>query len=305
MVDLGTCDLEALRAVARHRSFRGAARHLGVAPSSLSHAIANLERRLGARLFNRTTRSVALTDQGATFLARIGPALDEIVKAVGSLERADGELTGTLRIASSPGASERLLPIVLGFLDRHPRMEVRLIDDGRLVDIVADGFDAGLRLREAVPLDMVAVPAGEDEAFAVVGSPEYMAARQAPRSPDDLDAHECIRVLFPSGAPHRWEFEARGSEVRIDPKGRLTLSSDRLALDAALRGAGLAYVTVERARPHIEAGRLVRMLEGWTPPFDGLCLCYPRQRVPAAGLQAFVEHLREARRATRHRSQAL
>lgn len=293
MVDLGTSDLEALRAVAKHRSFRGAARHLGCAPSSLSHVVANLEKRLGVRLFNRSTRSVALTDQGSAFLARVSPALDEIADAVGSLARTDGELAGTLRIASSLGASERLLPTVLRFLKSNPRMEVRLIDDGRLVDIVADGYDAGLRLREAVPLDMVAVPLGGDEAFAVVGSPNYLRSREAPRSPDDLRAHECIRVLFPSGAVHRWEFESHGAETRFDPNGRLTLSSDALALEAALRGSGLAYVTVAKAQGHLTAGRLVRLLADWTPPFDGLCLCYLRQRAPAPGLKAFIEFLRE------------
>lgn len=203
MVDLGTSDLEALRAVAKHRSFRGAARHLGCAPSSLSHVVANLERRLGVRLFNRSTRSVALTDQGSAFLARVSPALDEIADAVGSLARTDGELAGTLRIASSLGASERLLPTVLRFLESNPRMEVRLIDDGRLVDIVADGYDAGLRLREAVPLDMVAVPLGGDEAFAVVGSPDYLRSREAPRSQRPFDVE--LRCPCAGGrAPRLW-----------------------------------------------------------------------------------------------------
>lgn len=292
MMDLGTADLEALRAVAKHRSFRGAARHLGCAPSSVSHVVANLERRLGTRLFNRTTRSVALTEQGAAFLDRIAPALDEIAGAVGALDRADGELAGTLRIASSSGATERVLPAILRFLDQHPRLDIRLIDDGRLVDIVADGFDAGLRLREAVPLDMIAVPVGGPEAFAVVAAPSYLEKRGTPLVPDDLRSHDCIRVLFPSGAVHRWEFESHGTETRFDPAGRLTLSSDPLALEAALRGAGLAYVTVGRVQSHLDAGRLIRLLGDWTPPFDGLCLCYPRHKVPAPGLKALVEHLR-------------
>jgi DNA-binding transcriptional LysR family regulator len=297
MIDLGLAELEALRAVARHRSFRGAARHLDCPPSSLSHVIANLEKRLGARLFNRTTRSVALTDQGASFLASVTPALDAITDAVGALEQAQDQPSGTLRINSSAGASERLLPFVLDFLEAYPRMQVRLVDEGRLIDIVADGFDAGLRLREAVPQDMIAVPVGGPEAFAVVGSPAYLQARGVPRTPDDLRNHACIRVLFPSGALHRWEFEAHGTELRIDPPGRLTLGSDRLALDAALRGAGLAYVTVARAEPHLSSGQLVRVMEDWTPPFDGLCLYYPRLRAPAPGLKAFVELIRQARTA--------
>ncbi|RYE30184.1 MAG: LysR family transcriptional regulator [Hyphomicrobiales bacterium] len=297
MIDIGTAELHALRAVARHRSFRGAARQIGCAPSSLSHVVANLEKRLGVRLFNRTTRSVALTDEGAGFLSRVAPALDEIADAIVSLERPDGEPKGVLRINSSTGASERVLPLVLGFLQKHPRMQVRLLDDGRLVDIVAEGFDAGLRIREAVPQDMIAVPLGGPEAFAVVGTPAYMAARGVPLTPDDLRDHECIRVLFPSGTLHRWEFERHGTEVRIDPPGRLTLGSDPLALVAALRGAGLAYVTVARAEAHLASGDLVRAMADWTPPFDGLCLYFPRQRAASPGLAAFVAHLKARREA--------
>jgi DNA-binding transcriptional LysR family regulator len=296
MADLTLSELAALGAVATQRSFRAAAAELGLSPSSLSHRVASIERRLGVRLFNRTTRSVAVTEAGEQFLARIQPALHEIAEAVETVNRFRDTPAGLLRLNSSEGGSARILPIVLDFMAANPEMRVDLVTEGRMIDIVAAGFDAGIRLAEAVPQDMVSVPLGIDEAMIVVAAPGYLEARGVPRAPADLFAHECIRARLPSGAILRWEFEHQGEEIRIDPPGRLTIGSPELSQQAALAGAGLAFVSARTAAPDLESGRLRQVLADWTPPFPGLCLYYPRQRLPSAGLRAFVAHFQKARR---------
>ncbi|MGO4124197.1 LysR family transcriptional regulator [Inquilinus sp. YAF38] len=296
MADLALAELTALGAVATHRSFRAAAAELGLSPSSLSHMVASLERRLGVRLFNRTTRSVAVTEAGEQFLARIQPALREIAEAVETVNRFRDTPAGLLRLNSSEGGSARILPVVLDFMAACPEMRVDLVTEGRMIDIVAAGFDAGIRLAEAVPQDMVSVPLGIDEAMIVVGAPGYLAARGVPQAPADLFTHECIRARLPSGAILRWEFEHQGEEIRIDPPGRLTIGSPELSQQAALAGAGLAFVSGRTAAVEIESGRLQQVLADWTPPFPGLSLYYPRQRLPSAGLRAFIDHFQKARR---------
>ncbi|OWJ67710.1 LysR family transcriptional regulator [Inquilinus limosus] len=296
MADLTLSELTALGAVAAHRSFRAAAAELGLSPSSLSHMVASLERRLGVRLFNRTTRSVAVTEAGEQFLARIQPALREIAEAVETVNRFRDTPAGLLRLNSSEGGSARILPVVLEFMAAYPEMRVDLVTEGRMIDIVAAGFDAGIRLAEAVPQDMVSVPLGIDEAMIVVGAPGYLAARGVPRAPADLFAHDCIRARLPSGALLRWEFEHQGEEVRIDPPGRLTIGSPELSQQAALAGAGLAFVSGRTAAADLESGRLRQVLADWTPPFAGLCLYYPHQRLPSAGLRAFIDVFQRARK---------
>lgn len=296
MSDLALADLHAVAAIARQRGFRPAARELGVSPSALSHQVATLEKRLGVRLFNRTTRSVALTEAGEHFLARVQPALRDIDEAVEAVNRFRDSPAGTLRLNTSEGGALRILPILLGFLKLYPEMNVDLISEGRMVDIVAGGFDAGLRLAEAVPQDMISIPMGRDEEFAVVGAAAYFAGRPIPKAPADLLAHECVRARMPSGSLYRWEFERFGEEIRIDAPGRLTLGSHELALEAARQGAGLAYASLTSVEADLEAGALVRVLAEWTPPFAGLCLFYPRQRLPSAGLRAFIAHFQRARK---------
>lgn len=295
MAGLALHELNALAAVAASRSFRAAAAELGVSPSSLSHAVAAVERRLGVRLFNRTTRSVSLTEAGEQFLARVQPALREIADAVETVNRFRDTPAGLLRINTSEGAARRVLPTVLDFMAAYPDMRVDLVTDGRMIDIVAAGFDAGLRLAEAVPQDMVSLPMGLDEAFAVVATPGYWERRGIPRAPADLFDHDCIRVRLPSGAVTRWEFERQGEEIRIEPPGRMILGSFDLGLLAARAGAGVAYVNLRAASEDLASGRLVRVLTDWTPPFPGLCLYYPRQRLPSAGLRAFIGHFKAAR----------
>jgi DNA-binding transcriptional LysR family regulator len=290
----GLVELNAVVAVASHRSFRAAATELGMSPSALSHAIAALEQRMGVRLFNRTTRSVSLTEAGEQFLAKVRPALREIAEAIDATNVFRDSPAGTLRLNMSEGAARQILtPIVLEFMRRYPQMQVDLVTQGRLVDIVAEGFDAGIRLAEAVPQDMIAIPCGPEQRYAVVGSPAYFDSRTRPKTPGDLVAHECIRGRLPSGAMLKWEFEKRGEQMVVDVKGPLTLDHYELWIDAALEGAGLAYVNEWSVSHEISSGRLIRVLEDWNQPFPGLSLYYPGHRHVPAGLRAFIGIIRE------------
>jgi DNA-binding transcriptional LysR family regulator len=296
MAGLSLNELSALAAVASRRSFRAAAADLSISPSSLSHSIAAVERRLGVRLFNRTTRSVSLTEAGEHFLARINPALREIAEAVETVNRFRDTPAGQLRLNASEGGAERILPVVLDFLAAYPDMRVDLAAEARVVDIVAEGFDAGLRTGDSVPQDMVSLPLGLDETYVIVASPAYFAAHGVPQAPADLLNHECLRVRMPSGALSSWWFDRRGEEAQVDPGGRLILGSPRLAIEAAKAGAGVAYVVQRAIAEDLASGRLVRALADWTPAYPGVCLYYPRQRLPSAGLAAFIEHFKAYRR---------
>jgi DNA-binding transcriptional LysR family regulator len=297
MLQTGLFELNAVAAISSHRSFRAAATQLGISPSALSHAIAGLEKRLGVRLINRTTRSVALSEAGERFLARVNPALREIAGALEDVNAFRDTPTGTLRINLKERAAHQILrPVVAKFLRRYPDMNVELTLEGRPIDIVAEGFDAGIRLAESVPQDMIAVPCGPDSRFIVVGAPGYFARASVPRSPSDLLRHECIRRKMPSGKLYRWEFERRDEAVALDVPGRLTLDNDSLMVEAAVEGLGLAFVSDFWVTEHLAAGMLQAVLEDWTPPFPGLRLYYPGHRHMTAGLRAFVELLREERK---------
>lgn len=290
----GLFELNAVVAVATHRNFRAAAAELDMSPSALSHAIGTLEKRLGVRLFNRTTRSVSLSEAGEQFLARVRPALREISEAMEAANEFRDTPAGLLRINASDGAGAQFfVPVVLEFLRRYPDMQLDLVTDGRFVDIVAEGFDAGVRLAEAVPQDMIAIPCGPEISFAVVGSPAYFEGREIPGVPGDLLGHECVRVRLPSGMLMRWEFERHGEEMLVDVRGALTLNSHNLLVEAALGGAGLIWTSEWAVAEHLAAGRLVRVLEDWTPSYPGLCLYYPGRRHVPAGLRAFIALIRE------------
>lgn len=181
----------------------------------------------------------------------------------------------------------------IAYLQRYPEMKLDLVTEGRLIDIVVEGYDAGIRLAETVPQDMIAVPFGDRQRFAVVGSPEYFARHERPRTPADLTSHRCIRSRMPSGQIYQWEFERRGQAVRVDVEGTLTLDEPDLMLAAARDGLGLTYLTEWNVNADLEAGTLVRVLEDWTPPLDGLCLYYPGRRHAPAGLRALIETIRE------------
>ena len=249
---------------------------------------------MGVRLFNRTTRSVALSEAGEQFLARLRPALGQIADAMDGVDAFRATPSGTLRINASEGAAAVILaPVVLAFLRRYPDMQVDIVTDSRLVDIVAEGFDAGIRAAEHVPRDMVAVACSGPIRFVVVGAPSYLAGRQAPQTPDDLHAHACIRSRLQNGALYPWEF-ARGLEtINIHPSGQLTLDNHHLMIAAALAGAGLAWTSEWAVQEHLDAGRLVRVLDAWSPATPGLCLYYPSHRHLPAGMKAFLAVLRE------------
>jgi DNA-binding transcriptional LysR family regulator len=294
MPRLSLTDLSAVLAVARHRSFRRAADELGLAPSTLSHNIRQIEETLGVRLFNRTTRSVAPTQACERLAERLSPALAEVDRALEEVDAFRGEPAGTVRINAPEAAVDLLLAHVVPVaLERHPALAVDLVAEGRLVDIVAEGFDAGIRLGEAVPQDMVAVRFGGDERFVVVASPAYLQANSTPSVPDDLRSHSCIRHRFESGRIYRWEFERRGQELALDVPGRLTLDRIGAMIDAAEAGLGLAYVPARAAAPAIKRGALRIVLDDWCPRIPGLFLYYPGHRHPPPALRAFIDILKE------------
>jgi DNA-binding transcriptional LysR family regulator len=289
----GLGELEAVLAVARQRSFRAAATELGVSKSALSHAIAALEARIGVRLFNRTTRSVSLSEAGAQFVDSIAPALSAIRSALEQAGSYRDTPSGTLRINASVGAARQAMPVFIEFLRRYPEMKLDIVTEGRMIDIVLEGFDAGIRLAETVPQDMIAVPFGPMLRFAVAGSPAYFARYAPPRTPVDLAAHHCIRTRMPSGAIYHWEFERHGEAWAIDVKGAITLDDPELMLSAARAGLGLTYLTEWTVGADLQAGTLQRVLADWTPPLDGLCLYYPGRRHVPAGLRALIDLIRE------------
>ncbi|KQS76390.1 LysR family transcriptional regulator [Rhizobium sp. Leaf383] len=292
-------DLRAVSVIADTGSFRAAAKELEIAVSSLSHQVANVEKRIGIRLFNRNSRSVSLTEAGEALVRRIRPALGEIDAALEAVDHLRATPSGVLRLNTSEGGAERVLPVVLDFLATYPDMKVDLVTEGRLVDIVAEGFDAGLRLEDVIPKDMVRVPLGQTESFVLVASRLYLEGKSIPASPGDLLSHDCIRARLPSGTLVAWELERDAETLTVDVKGRLVAGSTDLSVLAARQHAGIAFVSLRSVREDIEAGRLVQLLPDWTPPYPGIALYYPSRRLPSAGLRAFIDHVHAWRKAHR------
>lgn len=290
----GLDDLDAVVAIAREGSFRGAALALGMSTTALSNAVAKLEAKLGVRLFNRTTRSVSLTDAGRAFVEQVRPALRDIHSAMDAVRSQQATPSGTLRInAFAGGAREVISLLVFEFLRRHRQVHVDLVTEGRLVDIVAEGFDLGVRRADLVPADMIAVPLGRPQRYAVVASPGYFKQHGKPCAPGDLVQHRCIRTRLPNGALFRWHFERRGETAQIDVTGPITLDEASLARAAVLEGVGVGLFLEQDVRGDLAAGRLARVLDDWTPPLGDLCLYYPGRRNPSAALKAFVGLARE------------
>lgn len=297
----GLNDLEAVIAIGRRASFRAAALDLGMSTTALSSAIARLEAELGVRLFNRTTRSVALSDAGRQFVATVAPALESINGAMDAARARQEVPSGTLRInAFAEAAREILSPLILDYLRRHPQVHVDLVTEGRLVDIVAEGFDLGVRVADLVPSDMIAIPLGPPRRYAVAGSPAYFARHPRPVVPPDLLAHACIRVRLPNGALFRWQFEKAGQPLQLDVAGPLTLDEATLARTAVREGVGLGFFMERSIADDLASGRLVRVLEDWTPASPGLCLYYPGRRNASAALRAFLTLARTFGSAERH-----
>ena len=292
-------ELEAVLSVARLRSFRAAAGALGVSTSALSHTIAGLERELGVRLFNRTTRSVAVTDAGAAFVANISPALLDIRAAMEIAGSSGGTPAGSLRINTSAAAALRCMPLFTDFAQRFPAVKLDIVTEGRLIDIVADGFDAGIRLAESVPQDMIAVQIEPALRYVVVATPECVNAAGAPATPAELLSKPCIRMRLPSGALYRWEFVDQGVPAEIDVRGTLTLDNPALIREAACKGLGFAYLAEWHVAEDLAQGRLVQVLADAAPSVEGLCLYYPGRRHVPPSLHALVEMARERFRSRR------
>lgn len=287
-------DLTAFATVARHRNFSRAAQELDLSRSALSHKMRVLEERLDIRLFHRTTRSVSLTEEGAALLARLLPVMGDLDTIFDDLADRQGTLTGRVRINASESVGRLLLErVVPQFRKRHPGMHLELSTQGRLVDIVAEGFDAGVRFADAVPLDMIAVPFGGPQRFVAVASADYLQHCGTPNVPQDLQDHRCIAQRLPSGAAYDWEFEKDGAPLAIRVPGLLTLDHVELMVEAAEADMGIAYVPELTARRSISEGRLKLVLEDWCPSGPGLCLYYPGRRHVPSGLRGFISVLRD------------
>jgi DNA-binding transcriptional LysR family regulator len=289
-------DLTAFVAVATRRSFRRAADDLGTAPSTLSHAMRALEERMGVRLLNRTTRSVSPTEAGLELLGRLQPALAGLDEALDSVQTFRGNVAGTVRInAPRLGAVLLLRDVLPAMSQRFPDVVVDLVVEGRLIDIVAAGFDAGVRLWDSIPKDMVAVPFADPVSFICVASPAYLARFGEPAVPDDLKRHRCIGHRVPNGKVYRWEFERAGQMTTLDVNASFILDDEELMVDAAIGGLGVAYVASPAAEPALKAGRLSRILAPWTPSSERIGIYYPGHRVVPPALRAFLDVVRTAR----------
>ncbi len=287
-------DLIAFIAVAREGSFTRAAAKLGVSQSALSHTKRGLETQLGVRLLARTTRSVSPTEAGERLLNSIGPKFEEIDAELASLNALRDTPAGTVRITAGEHSAETILwPAFKTLLPAYPDIKVEIVIDYGLTDIVAERFDAGVRLGEQVAKDMIAVRIGPDMRMVVVGAPAYVTGRPKLRVPQDLTAHNCINLRLPThGGIYAWEFEKGARELRVRVEGQLVFNSTPLILKAALDGAGLAYLPEDRVRPYLDDGRLVMTLGDWCPPFSGYHLYYPSRRQPSAAFALVVEALR-------------
>ena len=287
-------DLTAFISVARERSFTRAAARIGVSQSALSHTITALEKRLGVRLLSRNTRSVAPTAAGERLLASIGPRMDEIESELAALSEFRDSPAGTIRITAGEHAAVAVLwPALAKFLPLYPDIHVEVVVDYGLKDIVAERYDAGVRIGEQVAKDMIAVRIGSDLRMVVVGAPSYFAARTRPLTPHDLTDHSCINMRMPThDSIYAWEFEKEGRELRVRVEGRLVFNNLALRIDAALQGLGLAYLPEDTVRPYIDDGRLVPVLDDWCAPFSGYHLYYPSRRQQSAAFGLMVNALR-------------
>ena len=282
--------LAVLAAVAQAGSFRGAARELAIAPSAVSHAVSSLEARLGVRLLARSTRSVAPTEEGAQLLERLRPALSEIDLALETAIETRDRPAGNLRLTVPRTAAHLALTPRLGaFASAYPDIVLEIVIEDRFTDVVEGGFDAGVRLGESLQRDMIAVRIGPDLRGAVVGAPTYFATMPRPRHPHDLVDHRCLRFRFSSGILYRWEFEKDGEEIELAVQGPLILDEDHLIANAAVDGAGLAFLFEDYVREALAAGKLIRVLEAWCPTFEGFFVYYPSRRQMRPALRAFVD----------------
>jgi DNA-binding transcriptional LysR family regulator len=296
MKRIDPADLNIFLAIANHRSFRKASVELGVTASALSHSLRGIEERLGLRLLNRTTRSVALTEAGERLYARLKPAFRDIDDAIEDLNALRDAPIGTLRLnAALPAARQVLLPIVGRFIAAFPGIRVELAADSAMVDVVSEGFDAGIRFGEIIAADMVAVPIGPRQRSAVVATPTFFERHETPTTPQDLLRLPCIRLRFSNGVYYRWEFERGGKEIAIEIDGPLAVTEMDLVPDATLAGNAIGYVLEGMVEQELKEGSLVRVLADWCPYYPGFFLYYPSRRQVPAALRAFIDFVKTAR----------
>ena len=290
-------DLSAFIAVADHLSFRAAALRLGVTPSALSHSMRQLEERLKVRLLHRTTRSVSLTDAGLRLLERLRPAIDQVAVALEDLNQQRSRPFGRLRIYAMHTAAEGVIaPIWQRFLSTYPEVHLELQTGEATIDIVAQGFDAGIGPQDLLAADMIAVRVMGPLKAAVVGAPAYFARQPQPHIPDDLARHSCVQYRRgANGAVFAWPFERNGQSQRISVAGPVMVNEPALAIRAAVDGLGIAYLTEALVEPFLRSGQLVRVLEDWSPSFEGLFLYYPGRRQVPAALRALIDMIRAPR----------
>jgi DNA-binding transcriptional LysR family regulator len=290
-------DLAAFVAVAQERSFTRAAAKLGITQSSLSHTLRRLEAQLGLRLLARTTRSVTPTEAGERLLRTLGPAFEGIDAELASLSELREKPAGSIRITTAEHAAQTILmPALERLLPEYPDIKVEIIVEYGLINVVAERYDAGVRLGEQVAKDMVAVRIGPDMRMAAVAAPAYFARRRAPRVPQDLASHQCINLRLPtSGGLYAWEFEKAGREIKVRVDGQLTFSGAPLSIRAARAGLGIAFVPEDMVRADLEAEQLVRVLADWCAPFAGYHLYYPSRRQLAPAFALLVDALRYRR----------
>ncbi|MDQ0996299.1 DNA-binding transcriptional LysR family regulator [Phyllobacterium ifriqiyense] len=280
-------------AIVRCGGFRPAALERGVSSSALSQTINALEETLGIRLLNRTTRSVYPTEAGQRLLDRLTPALTDIRLAIAEVDELRDTPSGTLRInAPAPAVDHLLCRLVFDFMETYGEVKIEIISDAAVIDIVGQGFDAGVRFGNQLAQDMIALPLGTSLRYAIVASPAYIERQGRPATPHDLVNHDCIRRRFPGGTLVTWQFVNGSEELDVTPEGRLTLSSAHNELQAALAGKGIAHVLNDYAKPHIDNGQLVELLIDWRPALPSWFLYYPNRRLPSAAMRAFLDYMR-------------
>ena len=296
MSDQSYDQIAAFSVVARERSFTRAAAKLGLSQPALSRTMRNLEERLGVRLLSRTTRSVAPTEAGEHLLRVVAPRFDEIDIELALLSEFRDKPAGKLRITAGEHSAITILqPVLAKLIPDNPDLNLEVIVDYGLTDIVAEGYDAGVRLGEQVAKDMIAVRVGPDLRMAVVGSPDYFARHPRPKTPRDLTAHNCISIRLPTyGGIYPWEFEKKGQELKVRVEGQLVFNNIAMRIDAVLKGLGLAYMPEDLVQAYVEQGRLVRVLSDWCPPFSGYHLYYPSRRQTSPAFALFRDALRYA-----------
>ncbi|RWR03373.1 transcriptional regulator [[Pantoea] beijingensis] len=285
-------ELTVFALVAKHLSFRQAATERGTSASAVSHSIRSLEARVGVRLFHRTTRSVSLTEAGEALFTRLQPALTGMRTALDGLNSFRATPFGTIRINVPNSIAPYVLGEAMELLANNAGLKLEIVATDSLVDIVQEGFDAGIRFGERLSQDMIAVRIKPRFRFAVVGSPTYFEKHGIPVTPHDLHNHTCIRYAFPSGKILNWEFARDGEMVKVEVVGPLTVDSQELMADAATRGLGLAYIWEDRAAPYLRAGQLQRCLEDWCTIDESLFLYFPSRKHQSAGLRALVEAMK-------------